>query len=79
MLFTIDASAASQYVWEILLQQCPTRNHHFYTVVEQNGLWDDVWTIKDKSENQLCSLTFLDPETSIKQQITMMNFVTLHT
>ena len=77
--FTFDASAASQYVWEILLQQCPKRNRRFYTVLEQTGLLDDVWTIQDMSENQLRALMFLDPETNVKRQITMADFVTLQT
>ena len=77
--FTFDASAASQYVWEILMQQCPKRNRRFYTVLEQTGLLDDVWTIQDMSENQLRALMFLDPETNVKRQITMADFVTLRT
>ena len=77
--FTIDVSAASQYIWEILLHQCPARNHQFYTVLKQNGLHDDVLTIQNISEDELCSLMFLDSETSIKWQITIAHFATLQT
>ena len=75
---TIDALAPSQYIWEILLQQCPSSNYHFYIVFKQNSLQDDC-TIQKMSKNKLHFLTFLDPESNIKQKIAMADFVTLHT
>ena len=67
--FTRDDAGAYQYACQILFNKDPIMHCSFYSVLEYNGLKNDILCIREIPVDMLYDLVFIDPATNVTSLI----------